>query len=92
MYLTVSGEEELSAATISIAPGRGLSVLPFNAETVATAIRGHKRQRALQNIKEEVVGSGAEVSREVFEEAHHRMRANSEESHAYFRKGLSPWT
>lgn len=46
----------------------------LNAETVATAIREHKRQRALQIIEEEVVGSGAEVSREVFEEAHHRTR------------------
>ena len=74
MHLTVSGEEELSAATISIATGRGLSVIPVNAETVAPAIREHKRQRALQSIEEEVAGSEAEVSREVFEEAHHRMR------------------
>lgn len=77
MHLTVSSEEGFSAATISIASGRGLSLLQFNAETVATVIREHKRQRALQNIEEEVVGSGAEVSREVFEEAHHRMRCQS---------------
>ena len=44
------------------------------AEAVTKAIRGHKRQQALQEIEEEIVERGAKVSREAFDEAHHEMR------------------
>ena len=53
---------------------RDMSVSQFYAEAVAKAIREHERQQALQDIEEEVMGHGAEVSREAFDEADHEMR------------------
>lgn len=72
--VTVNVDEELGAEAEAIADERGMSVSQFYAEAVAKAIQAHKRQQALQEIEEKVVGSGAEVSRERFDEAHHEMR------------------
>lgn len=72
--VTVNVDDELGAEAETIADERGISVSQFYAEAVAKAIREHKRQRALQRIDDEVVGSGAEVSRAAFDEAHHELR------------------
>lgn len=72
--VTVNVDEELGAEAEAIADELGLSVSQFYAEAVAKAIQAHKRQQALQEIEEEVMGSGAEVSRKEFDEAHREMR------------------
>lgn len=72
--VTVNVDEELGAEAEAIADERDMSVSQFYAEAVAKAIQEHKRQQALQDIEEKVMGSGAEVSREAFDEAHREMR------------------
>ena len=71
--VTVNVDDDLGAEAEAIANER-MSVSQFYAEAVAKAIREHERQQALQDIEEEVMGHGAEVSREAFDEAHHEMR------------------
>ena len=72
--VTVNVDDDLGAEAEAIANERDVSVSQFYAEAVAKAIREHKRRQALQDIEEEVMGRGAEVSREAFDEAHHEMR------------------
>ena len=71
--VTVNVDDDLGAEAKAIANERDMSASHY-AEAVAKAIREHERQQALQDIEEEVMGHGAEVSREAFDEAHHEMR------------------
>lgn len=74
--VTVNVDDELSAEAEAIADERDMSVSQFYAEAVANAVQEYKRQNALESIQEEIMGSGANVSREVFDDAHHEMRSD----------------
>ena len=73
--VTVNVDDDLGAEAEAIANERDVSVSQFYAEAVAKAIREHKRRQALQDIEEEVMGHGAEVSREAFDESSPRDAA-----------------
>lgn len=72
--VTVNVADEVGDEAEAIAAERGISVSQFYAEAAEAAIRRHKRQQALQRIEEEVIGKGASVSREAFEEAQEDLR------------------
>ena len=74
--VTVNVDDEIGAEAEAIAEERGVSVSQFYAEAVERAIREHKRKRALQRIEDEVMGVGAPVSREKFDEAQRTFRAD----------------
>jgi metal-responsive CopG/Arc/MetJ family transcriptional regulator len=75
--ITVLLDEEIAAEAETIADEKGLSVSAFFAEAVKAAIQEHKRQRALQRIEDEVMGTSAPVSREDFDEAQRRLRGRT---------------
>jgi metal-responsive CopG/Arc/MetJ family transcriptional regulator len=72
--VTVNVDDEIGAEAEAIAEEQGVSVSQFYAEAVEAAIREHKRQQALQRIEDEVIGAGAPVSREEFDEAQRNLR------------------
>ena len=72
--VTVNVDDKIGAEAEAIAEERGVSVSQFYAEAVEAAIREHKRQQALQRIEDEVMGTGAPVSREEFDEAQRDLR------------------
>jgi metal-responsive CopG/Arc/MetJ family transcriptional regulator len=72
--VTVNVDDKIGAEAEAIAEERGVSVSQFYAEAVEAAIREHNRQQALQRIEDEVMGTGAPVSREEFDEAQRDLR------------------
>lgn len=72
--VTVSINEEVGEAAEAVAKERGLSVSEFYAQAVEAAVDEYKRQRALERIEEEGMGTGANVSREEFDAAQEVMR------------------
>jgi post-segregation antitoxin (ccd killing protein) len=75
--VTVFIDDEIVAEAKIVAEEKDLSVSAFFAEAVTAAIQEHKRQRALQRIEEEVMGTGTPVSREAFDEAQRRLRGKT---------------
>jgi hypothetical protein len=74
--ILVPVEKVSGAEAAAVADKRGPSLSPFSAEPVAAALREHERQRALQRIEEEVMGTGAPVSRDEFDEAQRPLRGD----------------
>lgn len=72
--ITIRLDEETAKTTETIARKRGSSVDETYSEAILSAVTRYKRQRALTRIDEEVVGTGATVSREEFEEAQAKLR------------------
>lgn len=77
--ITVSVDEEIGAAAKEIAEERGISISQFYAEAAAEAVKQYRRQKALQRLDEEVVNTGANVSREEFDAAQEKMRSEDSE-------------
>jgi metal-responsive CopG/Arc/MetJ family transcriptional regulator len=74
--VTVNVTDEVGEEAEAIAEKRDISVSQFYAEAVEAAIREHKREQALQQIEDEVMGTGAPVSREEFDEAQRDLRTD----------------